>query len=279
MFLQMMRKGIFLLSVFLLLVSCGEYQDVLKSEDTGEKYAAAEKLYNEAQEENSKSKYRKALRLFEQIEPEFRGRPQGQRVSFLFADSYYQLNDHYLSGYQFERFVQSYPESDRVEEALFKSAKSYYHLSPRYDLDQTDTEKALNELQKYMNAYPEGQYVEEANDLATELRIKLEKKVYEIAKQYHHTENYKVAIKALDNFLLNYPGSPFREAAYYYRFDSAYELAVNSYENLMQSRLMEADKFYDAYISRYPDGEFKEEIEASKADIDNRLQQNFLIGE
>src|SRR5680860_772783 len=122
MFLQSMKKGLLLLGVFLMLVSCGEYQKVLKNEDAGAKYTMAEKLYNEAKEENNKSKYRKALRLFEQIVPQYRGKPQGEKVTYLFADTYYQLKDNYLAGYQFERFTSAYPcllyTSDAADDLL-----------------------------------------------------------------------------------------------------------------------------------------------------------------
>ena len=78
MFLQMMKKGFLLLGFLFLMVSCGEYQKLLKSDDVGEKYRTAEELYNEAKEEDSKAKYKKALRLFEQIVPEYRRKPKGQ---------------------------------------------------------------------------------------------------------------------------------------------------------------------------------------------------------
>lgn len=280
MFLPKMKKGVLLLGMFLLLVSCSEYQKVLKEAEPGVKYALAEKLYNEAQAENSKPKYRKALRLFEQIVPQYRGKPQGEKLTFLFADTYYHLNDHYLAGYQFERFTQSYPNSDRIEEASFKSAKSYYFLSPRYDLDQTETHRAISELQRYIDTYPEGENIKEANELATTLRIKLEKKAYEIAKQYHHTgeagipgENYKAAIVAFSNFLSEFPGSPFREAAHYYRFDSAYQYAINSYQHLMEERLNTAQGYYNNYKRYYPEGsEYFSLIEAANMDIESRLQ-------
>ncbi len=273
MFLQRMRKGLLLLGAVLLLVSCSEYQKVLKSGQPGEKYTLAEKFYNEAKEENSKSKYRKALRLFEQIVPQYRGKPQGEKVSYLFADTYYQLGDDYLAGYQFERFTQTYPQSEKVEEAAFKSAKSYYKLSPRSSLDQTETIKAIAELQKYIDRYPNGTYLEEANKMAQDLRVKLEKKAYDIAKQYHHTENYKAAITSFNNFLSEYPGSPFREAAFYYRFDSAYQLAINSYQYLMQERLNTAKDFYKNYLKYYPEGsEYYNQIQTSNNDLEARLQ-------
>lgn len=277
MFLQRMKKAFLLLSLLMLSVSCSEYQKLLKSEDTGKKYTTAEQLYNEAKEEDSKPKYRKALRLFEQIVPEYRGKPQGEKLSFLFADTYYQLGDYYLSSYQFERFQQSYPNSEKLEEAAFKKAESFYHLSPRYDLDQTDTHKAVTELQAYLNAFPEGEYADRANELATELRIKLEKKAFEIAKQYHTTGlaregNYRAAITSFDNFIKEYPGSPFREEAFYYRYDAAYQLAINSFASLMPERLEEAKTYYEAYVKRYPEGEYLPAMKASIEDIETRLQ-------
>ncbi|MBE7641206.1 outer membrane protein assembly factor BamD [Salegentibacter sp. BLCTC] len=277
MFLQMMKKAILLAAVLMLTVSCGEYQDLLKSDDSGKKYSYAEQLYNEAQENGDKRKYRKALRLFEQIVQQYRGKPQGEKLSFLFANTYYELGDYYLSSYEFERFQQSYPNSEKVEEAAYKKARSFYELSPRYDLDQTDTNKAVTELQAYLNTFPEGEYVDRANEMATELRIKLEKKEFEIAKQYHLTGearagNYRAAITSFTNFLANNPGSPFRESAQYYRFDSAYRLAINSFRSLMEERLNEALEFYETYKKYYPEGEYMAPMEASAEDIKSRLQ-------
>ncbi|HSI69961.1 MAG TPA: outer membrane protein assembly factor BamD [Gillisia sp.] len=280
MFLPKIKKVLLLSGLFLILASCSEYQKVLKEAEPGEKYAMAEQLYNEGLEEESNSKFRKAIRLFEQIVPQYRGKPQGEKVTFLFADSYYHVGDNYLAGYQFERFVQAYPNSDRVEEAQFKSAKSYYYLSPRYDLDQTETLKAIAELQKYADAYPNGEYLQEANELATALRVKLEQKDFEIAKQYHRIgdfgvrgENCKAAILAFTNFINEHPGSPFREAAFYYRFDAAYQYAINSYEYLMKERLTTAKDYYSNYMRFYSEeDEHYNAIQASFTDLESRLQ-------
>ncbi|SDR67916.1 Beta-barrel assembly machine subunit BamD [Christiangramia echinicola] len=272
MFLRIMKKGILVLGLLMLTVSCSEYQRLLKSTETAEKYTAAEELYNEGKEEDSNKKLKKALRLLEQIEPEFRGKPQGERLVFLLADTYYQLGDYFNAPFQFERFLQLYPNSQKAEEAAYKGAVCYFYRSPRYDLDQTDTDKGIEELQAYLNRYPEGEFTAAANEKATELRVKLEKKAYEIAKQYHHTEYYKAAIASFNNFISNYPGSPFREAAYFYRYDSAYKLAVNSYQILMEERLEEAVEFSKAYKKYYPEGEFTSELEDSLSEIDKRLQ-------
>jgi len=272
MFLRIMKKGILVLSLLMLTLSCSEYQKMLKTKEAAPKYAAAEELYNEGIEEDSNKKLKRALRLLEQIEPEYRGKPQGERIVFLLADTYYQLEDYYNAPFQFERFLQLYSNSQKAEEAAYKSAASYFYRSPKYNLDQTDTRKAVEELQVYLNKYPEGEFTEEANEMAIELRVKLEKKAYEIAKQYHHTEYYKAAIASFDNFIVEYPGSPFREAAYYYRFDSAFKLAINSFEVLMEERLNTAKEFYESYKKYYPEGEYTPQLEESSMEIDNSLQ-------
>ena len=65
---------------------------------------------------------------------------------FYFADTYLQTKDYYLAAYQFESFVKSFPKSDKLQEASFLAAKCYYLLSPRYSLDQTNTNDALRQI-------------------------------------------------------------------------------------------------------------------------------------
>ncbi len=261
-----MKRLLFLLVFVLLLGSCSEYQKVLKSDDLSLKNKAAEKLYNEG-------KYKKALRVYEQIVPQYRGKPQAERIMYFYSDTYYQLEDYYLAGYQFERFVKSYPKSQKVQEAAYKGAKSYYHLSPRYSLDQEETTKAIEKLQAYINNYPESEKLQEANTLVAELRTKKERKAYEIAKQYHHRRNYKVAISVFDNYLVDYPGSSFREKVLYYKLESEYLLAIGSYEDLVRERLEVANGYYNNYKKYYKSGEYTDKAEEIAEDIKSRLEQ------
>ena len=65
-----------------LFTSCGEYQKVLNGTDIIAKYKAAETYYEAGE-------YRNAIRLFEQVIPSYRGKPQAERLIFFFAN--YQL--------------------------------------------------------------------------------------------------------------------------------------------------------------------------------------------
>lgn len=264
-----MRAILLVCCALALFVSCSEYQKVLKETDVKAKYDMAEKLYNEGD-------YKRAVRLFEQIAPSYVGRPQGERVMFFFADSYFKNGDYYLSGYQFERFVKSYPRSDKIQEASFLGAKSYYQLSPRYSLDQTETDKALLKLQTFINNYSESEYFEEANAMARELTTKKEKKEIEIAKQFNKLGEFNLpvlisAITAFDNFITDNPGSVYREEALYYRIEATTRLAVNSTEDKKKERLEEALDSYNNLLRYFPETRFKQEADKLAETIQQEL--------
>lgn len=260
-----MRLPLFLtLCLTVLLSSCSEYQKVLRKDDMGKKYAFADSLYQ-------KGKYRKGLKLMEQIVPSYRGKPQGEKLMFIYANTFYNLEDYYSAGYQFERFTQAYPQSDSIELAAFKSAKSFYQLSPRFSLDQKDTDKGLEKLQEFINAYPNSDKRMEANELVAELRQKLEKKEFHTAKQYLHVEDYKAAIEAFDNFITDNPGSIYREEAFFGRFEAAYKLAINSIPTLVQERLITAKGYYKNFIKYYKDTELAPKANDIYEDLESRI--------
>ncbi|MNK33950.1 outer membrane biogenesis protein BamD [compost metagenome] len=265
-----MARYLYILFFALALTSCSEYQQALKKDDVKTKYEVAEKLYE-------KGKYSKAIRLFEQIAPSYRGKEQAQKMFYMYAQSLFKTRQYYTAGYQFELFTASYPRSEKVEEAAFLGAKSYYMLSPVYSLDQVDTNKALDKLQLFIDNYPNSQYMPEANTLVKELREKLEKKAYEIAKQYNtiseYTGDHNSAIKALDNFILDFPGTKYKEDALYYKFDSSYQLAINSVDKKMKERLDAAKANYNALVKFKPDTKYKEQADKMAAKIDTELQK------
>lgn len=265
MFSKKHNKGIIPILLIVLVTSCSTYQKTLKSDDPALKYAMADSLFNAG-------KYKKALKLMEDIVPAYRGKPQAERLMYFYADTYYQLEDYYLSGYQFERFVRSYPNSDKASEAAFKGAKSYYELSPRYSLDQADTYTALSKLQGYIDSYPDSELLDEANTLVAELNAKLEYKAIEIAKQYYHRDDYKSAIEAFDNFITDFPGSEYRKEAFFFRFDSSYQLAILSFETLMAERLNEAKDHYKLFIKYFGDSDRREDADEILADLEERLE-------
>ncbi|WP_431135451.1 outer membrane protein assembly factor BamD [Psychroserpens mesophilus] len=266
-----MKKIVYILLLAITLSSCSEYQKALKSEDVKTKVDMATKLFEDG-------KYSKAERLFKQVIPRYRGKPQAERLMYMSAMCSYQMKDYHISGYHFERFENSYVNSDKAEEASFLSAKSYYHLSPVYSKEQKETVEALERLQLFINKYPDSEYLPEANILINELDFKLEKKAFEIAKQYNkiayfESSDYEAAIKAFDNFLVDYPGTSFREEAMFYRLDSAYRLGINSVKSKKEERLNIAMGYYNTFHKYYPNSERTEEVDKMYEEMQTQLEQ------
>ena len=265
-----MKKLFYLFITFTVLSSCSPYQKALKKEDIAEKFRVGEELYN-------KGKYAKANKLFAQIVPSYRGKPQAEKLQYLYSKSFFEMKEYYSASYQFERFASSYPESERVDEAAFLGAKSAYMLSPVYSKDQKETKEALEKLQGFINLYPSSDFLPEANKLVHELDFKLEKKAFEIARQYNRiagfTGDYNASIKAFDNFILEFPGSVFREDAYYYKLDSAYKVAMNSVESKKEERLEKAKRFYNSYKKNYGDSVRMKEANNMIEDINKQLEE------
>ena len=259
------KKIISFLLLVTLLFSCGEYQKALKSEDVSVKFEMATKLYDEG-------RYADAIRLIEQIAPAYRGKPQAEKLFYMFSMSYYNTKQYYLAAYQFESFVSGYPRSEKREEAAFLGAKCYSTLSPEYSLDQTDTFKAIDKLQTFIDSYPNSNYLPEANKILRSLNEKIEKKVFENAKQYNTIMDYKAAIVSLDIFISDYPGTPFKEDALFYKFDSAYQLGINSVPSKMEERLNEATTAYNALMKFKPDTKYKKIADEMFLQIETNLK-------
>jgi outer membrane protein assembly factor BamD len=261
-----MNKIVYFIFVFIALTSCSEYQKAFKSEDPAVKLTAATNLYTAA-------KYDKAIRLFEQLSPAFKGKPQGEELFYMYSQSLFKTKQYYLAGYQFESFAALYPKSDKVQEAAFLSAKSYAQLSPEFSLDQVDTEKAVTKMQAFIDAHPTSTYITEANEVVKNLQEKLELKTFSNAKQYNLISDYKAAIKALDNFLLDFPGTSLKEKALFYKYDSMYQLAINSIESKMKDRLEAAKLANESLLKFAPNTEYKDLASSMLARIDKDLQK------
>ena len=261
-----MKKIVSILILVVLFSSCSEYQKALKSEDIAVKYDVSSKIYD-------KGKYEKAIRLFEQIAPSYKGKPQAEKLFYMFSQSYYKTKQFYLAAYQFENFASSYPKSEKQEEASFLSAQCYSKLSPVYSLDQVDTDKALDKLQNFIDSYPNSTYLPAANAIVKELKYKIEKKAFENAKQYNTISDYKASQIAFDNFISDFPGTIFKEEALYLKFDSAYKLAINSVVQKMEERLNNAKSAYNGLIKYKADSKYKAKADEMLAKIDKDLQQ------
>ncbi|MEC4116912.1 outer membrane protein assembly factor BamD [Myroides phaeus] len=263
-----MKKYIGVSILILSFASCGPMQKALKSEDYEYKKEVANQFFE-------KKKYRSAIRLYEQLENVYRANPKAEEMYYNFAEATYQTKDYILAGQRFKSFAAVYPRSEKREEALLKEIKSGVQLSPVYSLDQHVTYATIEKLQSFIDQYPASNFVFEANSIMSEMNQKLEQKAFENAKQLNTigewTRNYGAAIIALDNFIYDYPGTKFKEDALYYKFDSAYKLAMNSVASKEQDRLNTAKSMYETLIRFNGETKYKEKADDMIKNVNKEL--------
>lgn len=259
------KAGIFIFAL-MVMTSCNRRMETaLKSSDKDYILKVANEFYDEG-------KWSNAIDLYSKINAAFSGTEEGVDIAYKQADANYQDKNYKLAGHQFKTFYLTNPTDPRSEEAAFRSAYSFYTDSPVYNRDQKSTFAAIDELQLFINNYPNSSKVEEANGYINELHQKLEKKAFEIAKIYYKTMKYKAAGLAFDNMLDDYPDTKLREEAMMYSLRSKYELAVNySRFSDKELRLQNALTQYRLFTKAFPESKFSDEAQK----IEKKLQTDY----
>jgi outer membrane protein assembly factor BamD len=262
--LKFMNRGLYILLISILFISCSDFQKALKSEDIAEKFKVGTEFF-EAE------KWSKAYRIFDQIMPKYRGKPQGEKLTYMHAMCSYKLGDYYIASFHFDKFTDIYANSEKAEEASFLAAKGYYFGSPIYSKEQKQTVEAIEKLQLFINAYPNSEFLGEANILVKELDYKLEQKAFRIARQYDLIKDYKASIKSFNNFLLEFPGTTLRNEALFFRLDAGYNLAILSVDYLKEERVKEALGYYASLKKAFPNSEYLEDATRMQQELQNEL--------
>jgi outer membrane protein assembly factor BamD len=230
----------------------------VKSSDYELKYTKAKYYYE-------KENYTNALTLFEELIPVFKGTERAEEIYYYYAYCNYHLGDFGLAAYHFKMFTRNFPMSKHAEECSFLNAYCYYLNSPKYCLDQEDTKTAVFEMQEFANRYPESSRIDSCNKIMDELRAKLERKAYEITKQYfvqdYFVDHWKSAITASNNFIKDFPNSTRCEEVQYINLKSNYLLAKGSIDKKKEERLDDTIESYLKFLDLYPQSKYLREAE------------------
>ena len=259
-------KKIFTLFILVFLVSaCNKkFDDAMKSADKN-------LILQTANEYFANKKWTQAIALYERLPNLVAGTDDAKTVIFNTAYANYYDKQYRVAGHHFKNFSVTFPDDPRAEEAAYMSALCYYEGSLDYNLDQANTESALNELQNFLNNYPNSERAKNINQLIDELSYKLEFKAYENARQYYKMTEYKAADVAFENVLNDFPSTKLRPKIYDYILKSKYYLAMNSTYEKKEDRLNSAVAYTRFIEKEMPNTDsyktaldFREKLEAEK---------------
>ena len=253
-----MKKVVFLLMMTVLLSSCGEYNKILKSTDYELKYSYAKKYFNAKQ-------YSKSATLLDELVTIFKGTAYAEESLYLLAQSYYGQKDYQTASQYFETYYTTYPKGEFTELSRFYSGYGLYLDSPDPRLDQSQTYKAIEQLQLYLEYYSQSERAEEAQNIMFEIQEKLAYKELMATRLYFNLgtymgNNFQSCVITAQNALKNYPYSKYREEFMFLIIRAKYELALVSVEEKLQGRYRDVVDEYYNYMNEYPEGNYVKQV-------------------
>ena len=249
-----MRSILILLLACFALISCRS-QDLIRPGDSLE--VAFEKAMGQFESEN----YTEAARAFETVISIGRGTDIGRDAQFYLAESHFRNGRFLIAASEYRRYVQFHPNSERRANAEFQEALCYYHLSPRYRLDQTYTNNAIDRFRLYNARYPNSERREQANDYISELREKLAQRDFSAAEFYMRINRYNSAAIYYGLVIDQYPETKWAERSLVRQIEAYIIFAENSIEARQEERFQQALDSYNTYLQLFPQGENRSRVE------------------
>jgi len=251
----------------MLVSSCAsKYSKILNSKDNELRLKKANEYY-----ENKK--YAHAEELFQDLFPYLRGTPRHEDAFYKFAYSAYYLKDYESASMAFQTFIETFPNSSLVPNADYMQAYCLYLSSPKAELDQTATHKAMGLLKAFVTNYPTSDKKAEAEGLIKKCNEKLELKEYLSAQLYYDLGYFKASHLYFDLLLSDYPGSDKADEYMYMIAKSSYEYAKVSIPQAQQERYEQTVEDCTNFLGQFPDSKFKEKATLMKTEAEKQLEK------
>jgi outer membrane protein assembly factor BamD len=245
------------LFIALILVSCGgkSMTKIMKSPDPEYKLRMAEQFF-------AKKKYNRAQMIYEDIMPHYRTIPKDfENIYYKYAYCAYYQMDYFNAENLFKTFLEIFPNSPRSEEIDYMRAYSFYKQSPKPELDQTNTIKAMGMMQTFINTHPNSAHNKEANEIMEICRRKLETKDHKAAQLYYDIGQFRAAGVSFSTLLDGYPESENADLYKLMIIKSFFRYALMSVEEKQPERFERVIAECNEFVDRFPDSKLRKEAE------------------
>jgi outer membrane protein assembly factor BamD len=256
---KILLAGLFLLT---LATSCNKYNKIFKSKDYDYKLKMADELFE-------KKKYKVAQELYVELFPILKGTNKFEDVYYKDAMCYYYMKDYFQAQSLFKGFLEVFPNSTKAEETDYLHAYCFYKQSPKLELEQVNTTKAIGMMQTFINTHPGSARIKEATEIIDICRAKLEQKEARSAELYYNLGQHRAAAIAYGNLINNYPESKKGDEYKLKTIKAWYKFAKLSFIEKQIERYEKVISEYQDFADRYPDSKLLKEAENY-----NNLSQN-----
>lgn len=234
--------------------------------------SSAEDAFNRGLQYFERERYAQAVPYFQAV---FEYGQTGEWVDdaqLYLARSYAGNGEYILAAAAFSRFSELYRNDPRREEAEYERAMAYYELSPAYQLDQTETERAIRQFQAFIERFPASPLVADAETRIRELREKMAHKQYEVGKLYVRREYYEAAALAFEEVFDRYPDTPWADDALVAAMEAYINFSDLSVQTRQVERLQKAVENYRRLVQVFPDSPHRARAEELNQQATQRIE-------
>jgi outer membrane protein assembly factor BamD len=205
--------------------------------------------------------YIAAIEEFKVVSLQYQGSKVADSAQFYMAECRYVREEYILAAFEYDVLLRTMPSSIFVSRARFRRATCYYELSPKSNLDQNYSKKAIDEYQEFLEYHPTDTLATVADQRINELNTKLAKKDYENGNTYMHMEYYKAATYYFDQVLEKYHDTQYAEPALLKKV----EALVN------RKKYADAKEAVEKFCAKYPTSTLKSDANQLRTDIEAKI--------
>jgi outer membrane protein assembly factor BamD len=247
-------KSIWIIVTLFLLASCGGITKILKNPDPAYKLRMAEQYF-------VKKKYSLAQQLYEDVMPYYKTGKEFEDIYYKYAYCAYYQHDFMNAENLFKSYLEIFPNNPRAEEVDYMRAYSFYMQSPKPELDQSNTIKAMGMMQTFINTHPGSPRNKEANEIIDICRGKLETKDYKSAQLYYDMGQFRAAAVAFSTLLNSFPESDKADEYKLMVIRSYFRYAELSIEEKKPERFEQVIAECNEFMERFPESKLRKDAE------------------
>ena len=203
--MEMINNKVIFIILMILLTGCGK-QGIHLEEDLSPRFEKAMGYFD-------KGKYSRAKDEFDYIIMVDPGSKIANESQYYMAESMFQIEEYDEASIAFDRYVRFSPDYLKIEKARYRICECAINLSNSYQREQSQTHRALEQLQMFIEDFPASDLLEDAEDAMLALRLKLAKKDYEVGRMYLKLEEYDSALIYFRLVLNHYYDTSFSDDA------------------------------------------------------------------
>jgi outer membrane protein assembly factor BamD len=200
-----------------------------------------------------------AIEQYEKLLSEFPTPQVAERARFNLAACHLEMRHYQVARAEFEDFIDSYPRSEFVDNALYMVGLSYMRAAPRPERDQTQTVKALSELTLLLREYPDSDVREAAEGAVAECRSRLAEKEYLAGRLYLNMKNYRAARVYFDSVLETYGDTPWAPRA----------LLLKGRSYVRQGQYENAKAAFEQVVAGFPGSDASDEAAGEMRELEH----------